>query len=86
MPDGKPNILAVWGDDIGVDSLSCYSDVQSTPTELVVVPGREFTMGDDHAEPEERPAPCRIRDLGRRRGAPPRHQRGSTPSSPTPTG
>src|SRR6201999_1846904 len=26
MPDGKPNILVVWGDDIGISNLSCYSD------------------------------------------------------------
>lgn len=26
MPDGKPNILIIWGDDIGVSNLSCYSD------------------------------------------------------------
>jgi arylsulfatase A-like enzyme len=26
VPDGKPNILVIWGDDIGVSNLSCYSD------------------------------------------------------------
>jgi len=26
MPNGKPNILIIWGDDIGVTNLSCYSD------------------------------------------------------------
>jgi arylsulfatase A-like enzyme len=26
MPDSKPNILAIWGDDIGITNLSCYSD------------------------------------------------------------
>jgi arylsulfatase len=26
MPDGKPNILVIWGDDIGTTNLSCYSD------------------------------------------------------------
>lgn len=25
MPDGKPNILILWGDDIGQHNLSCYS-------------------------------------------------------------
>jgi arylsulfatase len=25
-PAGKPNILVIWGDDIGVANLSCYSD------------------------------------------------------------
>ena len=22
---GKPNILVIWGDDIGISNLSCYS-------------------------------------------------------------
>jgi hypothetical protein len=26
MPMGKPNILVIWGDDIGISNLSCYSD------------------------------------------------------------
>ena len=26
MPDGRPNILIIWGDDIGISNLSCYSD------------------------------------------------------------
>ena len=26
MPEGKPNILVSWGDDIGIANLSCYSD------------------------------------------------------------
>ena len=26
MPDGTPNILVIWGDDIGISNLSCYSD------------------------------------------------------------
>ena len=26
MPTGKPNILVIWGDDIGITNLSCYSD------------------------------------------------------------
>jgi arylsulfatase A-like enzyme len=25
MPDGKPNILVIWGDDIGISNLSCYT-------------------------------------------------------------
>jgi arylsulfatase len=25
MPDGKPNILVIWGDDIGIANLSCYT-------------------------------------------------------------
>ncbi len=26
MPGGQPNILVIWGDDIGISNLSCYSD------------------------------------------------------------
>ncbi|MFE3023090.1 arylsulfatase [Nocardia tengchongensis] len=26
MPDSKPNILVIWGDDIGISNISCYSD------------------------------------------------------------
>lgn len=26
MPSGKPNILVVWGDDLGITNLSCCSD------------------------------------------------------------
>ena len=26
MADDKPNILVIWGDDIGISNLSCYSD------------------------------------------------------------
>jgi arylsulfatase len=26
LPDGQPNILVIWGDDIGISNLSCYSD------------------------------------------------------------
>jgi arylsulfatase A-like enzyme len=25
MPNGKPNILVIFGDDIGIANLSCYS-------------------------------------------------------------
>ena len=26
MSTRKPNILVIWGDDIGITNLSCYSD------------------------------------------------------------
>lgn len=26
MPKDKPNILVIWGDDIGITNLSAYSD------------------------------------------------------------
>ena len=26
MPQDRPNILVIWGDDIGITNLSCYSD------------------------------------------------------------
>ncbi len=26
MPGSQPNVLVIWGDDIGISNLSCYSD------------------------------------------------------------
>ena len=26
MPTDRPNVLVIWGDDIGISNLSCYSD------------------------------------------------------------
>ena len=26
MPTNRPNILVIWGDDIGITNLSCYSN------------------------------------------------------------
>ena len=26
MPTNRPNILVIWGDDIGISNVSCYSD------------------------------------------------------------
>ncbi len=26
MAEKKPNILVIWGDDVGITNLSCYSD------------------------------------------------------------
>jgi arylsulfatase A-like enzyme len=26
MPNGKPNILVIWHDDIGISNLRCYSN------------------------------------------------------------
>jgi arylsulfatase A-like enzyme len=25
MPESKPNILVIWGDDIGISNVSCYT-------------------------------------------------------------
>jgi arylsulfatase A-like enzyme len=36
----KPNILVIWGDDIGITNLSCYSD---------------GLMGGDHLPPLSAP-------------------------------
>ena len=47
MPDGKPNILVIWGDDIGITNLSCYSDGlmgYSTPNiDRIANEGMRFT-------------------------------------------
>ena len=55
MPQGKPNILVIWGDDIGISNLSCYSDglmgyrtpnIDRTADE---VPGSPTTTGSSPA-------------------------------------
>ena len=47
MPNGKPNILVICGDDIGITNLSCYSDGlmgYRTPTiDRVANEGMRFT-------------------------------------------
>lgn len=40
---GKPNILVIWGDDIGISNLSCYSHG------LRRVSGSKRFMGIHHA-------------------------------------
>ncbi|MGH2616934.1 MAG: hypothetical protein ACRDJC_17005 [Thermomicrobiales bacterium] len=38
MADKKPNILVIWGDDIGIANLRCYTHGllgYRTPTEIV---------------------------------------------------
>src|SRR6187455_3671102 len=47
MPDGKPNILVIWGDDIGISNLSCYSDgmmgYQTPNIDRIAREGMRFT-------------------------------------------
>ncbi len=47
MPNGKPNILVLWGDDIGISNLSCYSDglmgYQTPNIDRVANEGARFT-------------------------------------------
>ena len=47
MPDGKPNILVIWGDDIGIYNLSCYSDglmgYRTTNIDRLAEEGMRFT-------------------------------------------
>jgi arylsulfatase len=70
MPNGKPNILVIWGDDIGISNLSCYSDGMMgyrTPNiDRIAHEGMRFT--DSYGEQSctaGRAARCRHR-LGRR--------------------
>jgi arylsulfatase len=44
MPSGKPNILVIWGDDIGISNLSCYSDGLMTTSR----PASPSTMQSRH--------------------------------------
>ena len=47
MPGGKPNILVIWGDDIGIWNLSCYSGgmmgYQTTNIDRIAKEGMRFT-------------------------------------------
>ena len=47
MPEGKPNILVIWGDDIGISNLSCYSDglmgYRTPNIDRIASEGRRFT-------------------------------------------
>ena len=47
MPRGKPNILVIWGDDIGISNLSCYSDglmgYQTPNIDRIAKEGMRFT-------------------------------------------
>src|SRR3978361_872523 len=52
MPNGKPNILVIWGDDIGITNLSCYSDglmgYRTPNIDRIATEGMRFT--DYYAE------------------------------------
>ena len=47
MPNGKPNILIIWGDDIGISNLSCYSNecnaIWSANIDRIAKEGIRFT-------------------------------------------
>ena len=49
MPNGKPNILVIWGDDIGITNLSCYSDglmgYRTPNIDRIANEGMRFTDG-----------------------------------------
>ena len=52
MADNKPNILVIWGDDIGYTNLSCYAHgvmgYQTPSIDRVAREGMMFT--DNYAE------------------------------------
>jgi arylsulfatase len=53
MPEGqRPNILVIWGDDIGITNLSCYSDglmgYRTPNIDRIAAEGMRFT--DSYAE------------------------------------
>ena len=74
MPNGKPNILVIWGDDIGITNLSRYSDGPdgaTAPRTSTGSPTRACGSTDSYGEqsctagrvrvhhrPERRTAPC----------------------------
>ena len=49
MPNGKPNILILWGDDIGWANLGAYNHgVMGYPTPNIDSLAREGVMFTDH--------------------------------------
>lgn len=50
MPQDKPNILVIWGDDIGITNLSCYSDglmgYRTPNIDRIADEGMRFTDSD----------------------------------------
>jgi arylsulfatase A-like enzyme len=52
MPAGKPNTLDIWGDDIGITNLSCYSNGlmvhRTLNIDRIAAEGMRFT--DSHGE------------------------------------
>jgi len=56
MPNGKPNILIIWGDDIGITNLSCYSDglmgYRTPNIDRIADEGMRFT--DSYGQAEDR--------------------------------
>jgi arylsulfatase A-like enzyme len=47
MPGGMPNILVIWGDDIGISNLSCYSEglmgYRTPSIDRIAAEGARFT-------------------------------------------
>ena len=65
--DSKPNILVIWGDDIGIFNISAYSHglmgYETPNIEKVAAQGAIFT--EDQLRPDWRQAVARLRELGR---------------------
>ena len=57
MPGSQPNVLVIWGDDIGITNLSCYSDglmgYRTPNIDRVAEEGMRFT--DSYGERAARP-------------------------------
>jgi Sulfatase len=61
MPKGKPNILVIWGDDIGIANLSCYTDglmgYRTPNIDRIAKEGMRFTDSyGEHPVPPAAPA------------------------------
>ena len=63
MPNGKPNVLVMWGDDIGQSNLSCYTKGMMgyrTPNiDRIAKEGMIFTDADADADAEQSCTPGR---------------------------
>jgi hypothetical protein len=65
MPEAaKPNILVIWGDDIGITNLSCYSDglmgYRTPNIDRIADEGMRFTEGGGARTPRSRAADVHV--------------------------
>ena len=83
MPDGKPNILVIWGDDIGITNLSCYSDglmgYRTPNIDRIADEGMRFT--DSYGEQSCTAGRAVVHHRPER--VPHRHEQGRHPRAPT---
>jgi hypothetical protein len=92
----KPNILVIWGDDIGISNLSCYSHglmgYQTPNIDRLAKEGMMFTDSYGERSPISGPRPSKISRRSKSRTASPsttrlkRYRRRATRAGKPPSG